>query len=901
MSKFENPGVRDAFAVAITIVGTLLLATGIDPYLTLGSPPLAILINAAIPLVVALLVLGLGGRWLLALPAGALVSALLCVADHFKMQALYNNLLFADLKLIPELAKQPELVMGFAHIDATGWALLVAALLVVGAMVWFAMRRRAIGAWTRVAVAVVSIAGALTIGQHKLSHSVPAIGWMLPMQIVGAAQAGVAGNVLLGALASSNVKPRSQPEYLAEFWDNAHVKAARQDLSTRKVSALRPDIVIVQSESLFEPSLMCGYGDTPVLPTVAQLAPADVQNFKVPVFGHRTLQTEFEVLTGFSVRFAPNSLFSYYELVDRPLDSLPRQLGALGYRTIALHPSKRSFWRRDYAFPAMGFDTFIDGGSYFIGSDFSRAGWVNDNALTRTILSQLDDDSTVPTMVFAVSIENHGPWGEKGPPADESGLEVPASLQGDARVEMLDYVDRARRADQNLALLLETLKHRRRPTMVVFYGDHLPALERAFAQGCFKDGQIPSKHSPPMRVWSNFPLADNFDGDTWSYLLPARILRAAGLPLERQFLAGAIADQIQHDPRVKGGEKRRILNLYAHVAGHDILETPIRTVDSATAFIGREQANDVLLGMQSGGPKFARRPDGDAVRGALWPATGDELTFDLRKRVAGAVIRPWMLTKQGACQAGPRGAMTMDMLADGQLIARTRMDDRAVAPQVLALSGVDKLTLKVHRDPANAACIDSGFEVNQMLCYASACAKPGRSDAHARRVAVTERGDFDAMNAVLARAGAGTLATDEDRVTDMMARATGSEAPYQPIRITPDKKIFMHPTVPKPAWMEFNVEGLSSVGLTPVIQPLSDSCRHIPRGGMVGVDVSVDGRVVERVEVDRNYRGTVRVPLDHARRMRVSVDAGNGVTWCDWASVGFSSIRHAAGTAATGP
>lgn len=875
--------------LGVVIIGSVLIAVLVDPYLTLTSPLLAQAINATVPLLAALIVFAITGRSLLSLVAAALVVGSLVLVDHFKMRALYNNLLFADLKLIPELVKEPALVLGFARLEIGGWLMVSLALLVIVAVVYFAFRRPAVGRNSRFLSSALVVGAMTFLLFHRVSSAIPSVGWMLPMQISGATQVGVVGNVMLGAMASSSVKPKASKEKVDAFWADPLVKAELAKLPGA-VPGRRPDIVFVQSESLFEPSLLCGFDDVPVLHNLAGIAGDGFENLEVPVFGHRTLQTEFEVLTGFPVRFTPNSLFAYYELVDKPIAALPRQLGELGYRTVAIHPSRRSFWRRDYAFPAMGFDTFIDGSTYFRPADFSSS-WVNDKTLSETILSVLDRRSG-PMMVFAVSIENHGPWGNAAPSPD-TGL-VPRALQGHGRAELADYVARAKEADQALASLIEGLQRRNRPTVLVFYGDHLPALEDVYPQLCFKDGQRPEKHLPPLRVWSNFDLSAPVDGRTYSYLLSARVLHAAGVPLHGAFLAGALVDEIQRDPSVLPADKQRMLDLYQHVAAKEVLGTPV-AASPPLAFIARAEAADSLLALQSGSPKLQRQPGpaNSALRGAIIPIDHDvsRVDFSLGGHVASAVIRPYVRTLDSKCRFHPGNSVVLfDVIADGDVIAREQIRERKAVIRDLPLSGVDTLSLLVRRQDSTSDCTEVSFMVSQLRCYSPGCDKPGRSDRYSHRTSLSSHPVAkERSEPVPARQT--DLVTGADRIAYMMPRTTAYEAPYTALRVTPGNKIFLHPTVEKDAWIDFDVDGIGSVELAPGIEKLNPECEANPSAGMVHVEVLLDGTPVEQRDVDRNYADKIGIKTNGAKSLRVEVDAGNGVAWCDWFAVGFSEIH----------
>jgi len=889
----ETPGRSWASIVAVAgvLAATYVLTLAIDPYLGIGSPWLSQLANAAIPLLVAASVLALTGRVSHAFLAAVLIDLLFYAADHVKMRSLQSNLVYADLKLVPELAKNSGLVLGFVRGAAWQWALVTAAAVAaIAVCIWASFGRPTITARVRLVLAAAVVCVALVLSRTSVPMGVPSIGWNVPMQISGAQQAGVNGNVLLGLLGSANMKPKSDAGSIAGFWRHPLIAAHKIPSAPSGSADQQPDIVIVQSESLFEPSQLCGMPDAPFLPTVAA-GGKDTAQMSAPVFGSRTLQTEFEVLSGFPVGFAPNSLFAYYELVDRPLPGLPRALGKLGYRTVAIHPSLPSFWRRDYAIPALGFDDFIAGDAFFRGTDYTRQSWVSDDATVKSILAQLETASS-PAFVFAVTIENHGPWGNRGgdsaPP-----IELPAKLSDEARPEFTDYLLRARRADQSLAALIKALEGRQRPTMVVFYGDHLPALDRTYASLCFKDGKPPQQHRPPLRVWANFPMKAELPRRMESYLMGGWVMRAAGLPSHAQFEAAASLAAAEADPASRPEQVDAAKRLYAHVATHEVFEKPVDEPGDRLVKVTERAADNALYGMRSGGAQLRPLTDEDRKKGE-WGRSfpivdgggSQAVTLDLRGRVANITLRPYLVTGPECLLNASSGEALFAVLADGRTLFRSRLHGRSVNVVSLPVSGVRSLTFEATTKDGSASCDTVSFYVSHALCYSGDCTKPGTNPRYVARASSNAPADFGAS-----RPHGESLDSDRDRLGFMVDRVVGSEAPYTPVRVTGDEKLFLHPTADKQGWMDFDVTGLEKVAVIGNIQPLDKACTGNPGAGIVDMIVSVDGVSIGRSRVDRDHPATLQVPIGTASRMRVSVDDGDA-PWCDWFAFGFGEVRE---------
>ncbi|HTT79156.1 MAG TPA: sulfatase-like hydrolase/transferase, partial [Stellaceae bacterium] len=154
-----------------------------------------------------------------------------------------------------------------------------------------------------------------------------------------------------------------------------------------------------------------------------------------------------------------------------------------GYRTICVHPFDRRFFRRDLVMPALGFEEFR--GRETLGGR-RRPPYCPDPEFAAAILHVVDETGP-DTLIFAITIGNHGPWHAAGPPLDPAvaGLFDPAELPDGAG--LLRYLDGLRRSDAMLQILRDGLERRGRPAVLAFYGDHLPSLSRAFAHFGFDE------------------------------------------------------------------------------------------------------------------------------------------------------------------------------------------------------------------------------------------------------------------------------------------------------------------------------------------------------------------------------------------------------------------------------
>lgn len=286
-----------------------------------------------------------------------------------------------------------------------------------------------------------------------------------------------------------------------------------------------PDIIVVQSESLFDPSRLAGiqYDALPRLRAATHRAWSG--NLQVPTFGGGTIRTEFEVLTGLPLAAFAGVRYPYLQLRRSEIPGLVRELKARDYRALAIHPNGGAFWNRNDAFRALGFDRFIDGDTF---ADAERHGhYVSDAALVDRVIAELDDSGS-PQMIMAISIQNHGPY-ENVPLGAHSRPELRvAGLDHSSQLALQTYIALIEATDAQLARLIQFVEARERRTLLLVYSDHLPPLNRVFAQVPFQDGGRPEEQTVPWLLFDNRSNEARTD-DQPSWFLPAVVLERAGI------------------------------------------------------------------------------------------------------------------------------------------------------------------------------------------------------------------------------------------------------------------------------------------------------------------------------------------------------------------------------------
>ncbi|GLH45272.1 hypothetical protein RS3R6_39410 [Pseudomonas atacamensis] len=295
------------------------------------------------------------------------------------------------------------------------------------------------------------------------------------------------------------------------------------------------DVVIVMNESFWDATKLPGIKFTPdPMPTVRRLQKGEVFS---PVYGGGTANVEFEALTGFSNSFLPAGSLPYQQYIIRNTPSIIWALRNIGYRSIAIHPYHRWFWNRESVYSKLGFEKFIS--LEQMSPDQSRGPFFADEALSAQILRTLEE-SEKPTVIFAVTMQNHGPYERNRYTKKNINLKINSNIDLTNEDGLQTYAEGINDGDLALNSLVLELSKRKRRTLLVFFGDHLPMMGHnldVFKKTGFISGQesnlnaveLKKMRTTPLVIWSNVKNDFEDQGVISPSFIPNIIDQALGL------------------------------------------------------------------------------------------------------------------------------------------------------------------------------------------------------------------------------------------------------------------------------------------------------------------------------------------------------------------------------------
>lgn len=282
-----------------------------------------------------------------------------------------------------------------------------------------------------------------------------------------------------------------------------------------------PNIIVLQLESFFDTyeSEFFTTSQDPI-PTFHHLMKNYSSGyFKVPSVGAGTANTEFEVLTGMSLRYFGPGEYPYKTKVKtEPMESAATALKEFGYGAHALHNNGGNFYSRADVFNNMGFDSYTSK-EFMNVLQYTEEGWATDAILTEHILNALNATEQ-QDFVFGISVEGHGAYDHKleNPLIQVSGIEDEA-----LHTRWEYFVNHLHATDQFLADLIQQLEQRGEPTVLVLYGDHLPTMD-------LKAEDLKSRYlfNTNYVIWDNIGL-EKKDRNLPTYQLMAEVFEQLGL------------------------------------------------------------------------------------------------------------------------------------------------------------------------------------------------------------------------------------------------------------------------------------------------------------------------------------------------------------------------------------
>ncbi|MBE6973654.1 MAG: LTA synthase family protein [Ruminococcaceae bacterium] len=275
------------------------------------------------------------------------------------------------------------------------------------------------------------------------------------------------------------------------------------------------DVIVVLSESFFDARILEGvsFSENPLknYDRLLNNKRCWSGSLYTTAIGGGTVRPEFGVLSGLTCDYIP-SVPTPYRYIRQDISTYVSNYRDAGYSTIAMHPYNKKFYSRDSAYGHIGFDQFYgqDEMTQMVFCEYKR-GYVTDES-TLYAIQKCVDEAKDPVFLFAITMQNHQPYDGIDPSLMQ--VEVTSDrLSEPALTALTTYTQGLYDADQMLGDLAKWIDRRERPTVLVFFGDHMPTLGSNYLayneSGLFNswDGmtgeELLNMYATPFLIYSN--------------------------------------------------------------------------------------------------------------------------------------------------------------------------------------------------------------------------------------------------------------------------------------------------------------------------------------------------------------------------------------------------------------
>lgn len=271
---------------------------------------------------------------------------------------------------------------------------------------------------------------------------------------------------------------------------------------------MEANIVYIMNEAFFDPTRLesLEFSEDP-LQFIHGAYPNKRTGYLLsPEFGGNTANVEFEALTGLSMNFLNGGSIPYQQRLVK-MNAFPSIVSILkerGYGALAIHPFDKTFYQRNKVYPMLGFDDFISETEMKNNDRITPNGYISDMAAMKEVLQELNSASK-PTFIHLVTMQNHFPF-TKGLNGDNS-ISV-KGMDSKFKDEIETYVHSSALTDDAMSYLAKELHKIERPTLVVFWGDHLPALSNDIYVQAGWDNKVRLKHETTLMYIANFDIGE---------------------------------------------------------------------------------------------------------------------------------------------------------------------------------------------------------------------------------------------------------------------------------------------------------------------------------------------------------------------------------------------------------
>ena len=319
------------------------------------------------------------------------------------------------------------------------------------------------------------------------------------------------------------------PEKLAEITNGFESDSVQPDQDY-------PNIIVIMNESFSDLSVLGEFEtNMEVLPVLNSLEENTIKGNLYPsVYGGNTANSEYEFLTGSSISYFSERVVPFQLYMNEKRDSVISQMNTLGYDTVFMHCYLAYSWNRPSVYAALQTNRM------YYEEDMPNLvnirGYASDESQNEYLIGLLEDENrTQPLFLYDVTVQNHGGYTTVPEELEEK---ITITGQEGKFPETENYLTLAHESDRALGELLTYLENYEEPTVVLFFGDHQPAIESEFiayamgkSQSDFTLEDRQKMYTVPFFLWTNYDIEEKEVDKLSINYLSTFLCHELGLPM----------------------------------------------------------------------------------------------------------------------------------------------------------------------------------------------------------------------------------------------------------------------------------------------------------------------------------------------------------------------------------
>lgn len=310
---------------------------------------------------------------------------------------------------------------------------------------------------------------------------------------------GVVSGFLYNLKSPAVDKPENYSEkIISELYDKYSQKA--EIINTdRKGNLADYNLIFIMSETFSDPMRIEGVtiSEDPI-PLFRQLSQNNLTGMSLSQgYGGGTANIEFEALTGVSLEPLSSTITTPFIQMSNQMAELPsiaEWMKESGHALTTVHPYNSSMYKRLDNYVALGFDQSLFEEDFSQTERIDSNNFISDKSAYLEVLNAMSE-SKEKDFVHLVTMNNHKPHVNKYENVEFTVTGAPYNL------EVAHYAKGIQYSDKELADFIDQINKIEEKTIVVFWGDHLPAF---YGEDLFKMNGHLKMHETPLLFYTNF-------------------------------------------------------------------------------------------------------------------------------------------------------------------------------------------------------------------------------------------------------------------------------------------------------------------------------------------------------------------------------------------------------------